>query len=396
MSDYVVRKPFKTPFLSSFILTPELLPFKEEGLVGLDEDLSEMEQVFLNPDIERSLISKNELLTSFAISKAERSMLTFEEAEEVFDTVVEKKAHGFIGKRSQKDHDKMEFFNIARTFRELNNKPFLLKNLNEDYIKKLHSNLTKGLDTFSKFLPDFTVYKSGNFRDNDEVRVGNYIPAPCEEILTGVKEIISWYLKNRSVAGVGVFHTALYGLHPFNNGNKRVCRILEYLLLKELGFNKKGLYSTSYYYHKEKKRYYKYLIYSLEKKNLNYFTAFYEEALVLSIIGVLKSIIEARRSEFVEKQRINEQSALVIKPLIKRREMQFKNLFNRLKKKMARQTFVDILNETLSAGILAKREEGRNVYYRLRADFPEENKYRDWVSFIRKRIDYIPDEFLLA
>lgn len=384
------------PFLSAFILTSELLPFKDEELIGLDEDLSEMEQVFLNPDIERLLISKNELLTSFAISKAEQSMLTIEEAEGVYDGVVENKNGGGFGKKSRKDFDKLEFFNIAKTFRELNNKPFLLKDLNEDYVRNLHSNLTRGLDVFKSHLPDFTVYNSGKFRDNDEIRVGIYIPASYEEILTGVKEIISWYLKNRSVAGVGVFHTALYGLHPFNNGNKRVCRILEYLLLKELGFNKKGLYSTSYYYHKEKKRYYKYLLYSLEKKNLNYFTAFYEEALSISIIGVLKTIIEERRNEFVEKQGMGELPALVIKPLIKRKEIQFKNLFDRVKKKMARQTFVDILNEAQAGGVLAKREEGRNVYYRLKTDFPEENKYRDLVSFIKRRIDYIPDEFLLA
>src|SRR3989344_1999410 len=80
----LVQKPFSTPFLSSFVLTPQLLPFSDDEVTSFDTKLSDYEQVFLNPDVEKNLITKNELLASFAISKAENSQLTLTEAQDLY------------------------------------------------------------------------------------------------------------------------------------------------------------------------------------------------------------------------------------------------------------------------------------------------------------------------
>src|SRR3989338_5294502 len=202
MNDYITQKPFTN-----------------EEIKRIDTQLGEYEQIFLNPDIERNLISRNELLASFAISKAENSSLTLKEAQDVYDVILSNEEYTFIS---------------------------------------------------DKYLPDFTVYKAGNFRDNDLIRVGTYTPAPHKEIEKGVEELLTWLKEHKTITDVALFHTALYALHPFNNGNKRVCRVLEHPFFRNLGINQKNLYSTSYYYHKQKERYYKYLLYSLERKNLNH------------------------------------------------------------------------------------------------------------------------------
>ena len=299
--------------------------------MSLDKELSIYEQVFLNPDIERNLISKNELLASYAISKAEDSQLTFQEAQNIYNLALSDPSYDFIREKlkvkqklTHKDYDKLEFFNIAKTFRSFNQKPLSIKDLTPSKIGRLHRELTQGLDIFKQYLADFTVYKAGEWRDNDKIRVGSYVPAPHIEIKMGTEELIAWLQKNQTITGVAVFHTALYGLHPFNNGNKRVCRILEHVLVRSLGINDKNLYSTSYYYHKQKTRYYKYLLYSLERRNLNHFVAFVLEALVLSIIDVVKTSLEAKRQEFLARFELEGQMDLVLKPLIKRSEIQFK------------------------------------------------------------------------
>lgn len=94
--DVVTEKPFKQPFLNQFILAPELLPFSDVEILELDADLNKYEQLFLNPDIERNLISKNELLASFAISKAENSTLTLQEAQDVYDFLLENTEYTFL------------------------------------------------------------------------------------------------------------------------------------------------------------------------------------------------------------------------------------------------------------------------------------------------------------
>ena len=398
----IASKLFEHPFLSQFVFLQKLLPFSDDEIKKIDEELAEYEQLFLNPDIEKNLISRNELLISFAISKAENSTLTLQEAQTVYDFLLLNREFTFISnklkrkeKLTQKDHDKLEFFNIAKTFRSLNELSITIDNITAADIRKLHRSLSLGLDVFEKYLPDFTVYKSGCFRKNDTIRVGSYVPAPFIQIEKGIDELLLYLKKNRTITGVSIFHTTLYALHPFNNGNKRVCRILEHIFFRDLGLNGKNLYSTSYYYHKQKSRYYKYLLYSLERRNLNHFVSFVQEALVLSMIGVLKLSLASKRSEFLKKQTDDDQIFLVLKPLIKRRELQFKNLFKTARNKMARQTFVNQLQKATDENIVLKREVGRTTNYSLNFNAPEEEALNRWLTFIKKKLSYIPDDFKL-
>lgn len=405
MANITTKKPFIHAFLSQFVFTQTLLPFTDDEIIKIDMQLEEYEQVFLNPDIERSLISRAELLASFAISKAEDSSLTLQEAQDVYNVILAKEEYTFISdklktkqKLTRKDYEKLEFFNIAKTFRTLNQSPIKINDLTPSLIRDIHLTLSRGLDIFAKFLPEFTIYKSGNFRDNDTIRVGTYIPAPFQGIEKGVAELVSWIKKNQNITSVALFHTALYALHPFNNGNKRVCRILEHLFFRDLGINKKNLYSTSYYYHKQKTRYYKYLLYSLERKNLNHFVGFVQEALVLSIISVVKTSLESKRAEFLEKQETDHQIKSILRPLVKRQEVQFKNLFKHSKGKIARQTFVNYLQRATDEDIVVKREEGRTTYYQfnLKTPGPEEETLKEWLQFAKQRLSYIPDDLKLA
>lgn len=404
MNYIATKKPFAHTFLSEFVFTPTLLPFTDDEILKLDTVLGEYEQVFLNPDIERNLISRNELLASFAISKAENSTLTMQEAQDVYSIILANGEYTFISdklkekqKLTRKDYEKLEFFNIAKTFRALNQTPIKIKDVTAFLIRELHQNLSKGLDIFTHYLPDFTVYKAGGWRDNDLIRVGSYVPAPFQGIEEGVKELIALLKKNQSITGIALFHTALYALHPFNNGNKRVCRVLEHLFFRDLGLNQKNLYSTSYYYHKQKERYYKYLLYSLERRNLNHFVGFVQEALVLSIISVVKTSLESKRAEFLTRQDIDNQIKSLLKPLVKRSELQFKNLFKHSAGKIARQTFVNYLQRATNDGIVGKREAGRTTYYHLNLQTtqPEEETLKQWLSFAKQRLNFIPDDIKL-
>lgn len=402
MASDAIEQPFKTAFLSQLVLAPGVLPFTDRELFRMDEELARYEQVFLDPDIERSLITKNELLASFAISKAEDSMLTLPEAQEVYDLLVHNPDYDFIvgklktkQKLAQKDYEKLEFFNIAKTFRTFNQHPFSLRDLTPTLIRTIHQDLTQGLDIFARYIPNFTLYQSGRWRDNDTIRVGSYIPAPYLQIERGVEELISWVKRHQTPTGVAIFHTALYALHPFQNGNKRVCRMFEHRMLRSLGLNTKNLYSTSYYYHKEKPRYYKSLLYSLERKNLNHFTAFVLEAIVLSMISVVKASLEAKRSEFLNSQALDEQTRSILKPLVKRKRMQFKHLLKRVTRKMARQTFVTYLSRAVEDGTVIKTESGRVTNYHLNMTSPEEEKIHEWIDVARERLAYIPDDIKL-
>lgn len=402
MNTPTVRNTFKTNFLSSFVFSSDTLPFRDDEISHYDLELSQFEQVYLNPDIEKNLISKNELLASYAISKAELSSLTLQEAKDVYAIVISNTDYDFVsdklktGERlTQKDYDKVEFFNIARLFRNVSRRSISFEELDSQHILRLHKELTQGLDIFDSYLPDFTVYKSGQWRTIDTIRVGEYLPAPYKEIEEGVEELVHWIKNNRTITGVAIFHTALYAIHPFSNGNKRVCRILEHMLLRQLGINQKNLYSTSYYYHKQKPRYYKNLMYSLERKNLNHFVSFVQEAIMLSMVSVIKTSLEAKRNEYLNMQTNDPTIKSILRPLIKKKEQQFKHLIKNVHKKMARQTFATNLQKAADQKIVTKKEIGRSTYYSLNIWYPEEDTIKSWISLIKNRLHFVPDDFML-
>lgn len=299
---------FNSPFLSTFFITSDRLPLSEDFLKKADEALNSYEKSEIDWQLSKSLRLRNDLLVSFAVSKAENSALTLAEAEEVYRLVTGNpvgKDYSFIKRKLKKgeklnnrDHDRLEYFNIAKTFKNLNQSGIKLKDLTPDLILNLHRSLTEGLDIFSDHLDKFETYRSGYFRHSDEVRVADFNPAPHQEIETSVKELIAWLKKNPSALNIFIFHAALYALHPFKNGNKRVCRVLEHFLLQDIGYNKKNLYSSSYYYHKHRDRYYKNLIETLYKRNLSYFVAFASESFFFQLLELSPESCKERNWNF--------------------------------------------------------------------------------------------------
>src|SRR5258706_530045 len=121
--------------------------------------------------------------------------------------------HPFISEKlkrgerlEEKDYEKLEFYNIAKTFRNYNQNPIHIKEVTPEYIKELHRELTQGLDIFKDYLTGFDVYKSGYWRDNDEIRIDDYKPATHTEIEKSVEELLLWVKKHPSLTSVGIFH----------------------------------------------------------------------------------------------------------------------------------------------------------------------------------------------
>ncbi|MGH7203994.1 MAG: hypothetical protein ACREHC_06120 [Candidatus Levyibacteriota bacterium] len=56
-----IEKPFEASFLNQLVFAPFLLPFSDKEIIELDINLDQYEQLFLNPDGEKNLISINTL-----------------------------------------------------------------------------------------------------------------------------------------------------------------------------------------------------------------------------------------------------------------------------------------------------------------------------------------------
>jgi len=75
--------PLKSLFLGQFMLNDTVLHIPDKAIVSLDEEVSRFDHK-IDTDVRTALISRNELLTSFAIAKAEKTnKLTIEEMRQI-------------------------------------------------------------------------------------------------------------------------------------------------------------------------------------------------------------------------------------------------------------------------------------------------------------------------
>jgi Fic family protein len=377
----------------------------KHNLKRIDDVLQHYSRQEISWQLEDDLQDSNQMLASFAVSKAEDSNLTLKEAEDIYKVI----KSGSLGsnflflenklkngeKLDKKDHDKLEYGDIANGFNYFSEKGIKIKDLSLDLILDIHNRLTIGLDVFADYLDNFETYRSGQIRNDNKTKVGKYTPVNNSQIEENIKELIAWLKKNPSAINVFIFHIALYAIHPFKNGNKRVCRLLEHYLLQDLGYNAKDLYSLSYYYHKEKDRYYKYLLESLIKHDFSHFTSLASEALYFSACGIIAQVLSRKKEEIIKNSGLDKETISIIRPLIKRSQANFTKLLALNKRKVSRQTLSNHLSLAVEKEILTKKRLGRNVFYSLsNFNYEEEEILKDSLKFARGKNSFIPNNLV--
>lgn len=396
--------PFQSlHFFEHWFTETSSFAWSDAELMSLDQQIHNQKKLYVNDEIVKHLLSKNTLFASFAMSKAENSELTLLEAQEIYNRVQKNPADDPVRLKikqgealKRRDHDKLEFRNILTTFQKWNKKTITPQDLSEDVLIELHIDLTRDLDIFAPLhlVPDFSPYKTGKLRASDDIVVGEYEPPSHATIQEGLSALFAFIKTHPTPTGIAVFHTALYALHPFENGNKRICRVLEHVLLRGIGMNKRNLWSTSYYYHIVKERYYRKLFFSLNQKNFTTFPRFIHEAISYSIIGVLKTAIDVERSNWLEGQQVTQQERKSLKIFIKRRSAQFKAMIKWSEGLLSKQTIVTFIDRMLGRHILSKSAKGRNTFYRLLLDLPEYALYDELLPYLQQKNQFIPQVFL--
>ena len=81
----------------------------------------------------------------------------------------------------------------------------------------------------------------GNYRNSQVYIEGSdYLPPPAFEVPTLMKELLQWLKKNpdelRPIEIAAVFHYKFVSIHPFDDGNGRVARLVMNLLLIKHGY----------------------------------------------------------------------------------------------------------------------------------------------------------------
>ena len=131
-----------------------------------------------------------------------------------------------IGGKSVRDH--LEARNHTKAISYVEN--LKDRDLTENDIMELHRIVFSGI-----------LENVGSFRRSQVfVEGSDYLPPPAFEVPALVKELLDWLRKNpeelRPVEFAAVFHHRFVSVHPFDDGNGRVARLLMNLLLIKQGY----------------------------------------------------------------------------------------------------------------------------------------------------------------
>ena len=226
------------------------------------------------------LVEQTVFEETIAISTAEDSELTPAVAKEI---QISEEQEARILKYKQKNklserekYDQLEFENIKAIETRINKISF--EDITVDFICNLHHDLTIGLDNYSESL-GVSHYHSGELRKSDSVRVGRvrkYSPPKKKEIRPLLKLLLKYFSSKKKITLYDIleFHILFYAIHPFQNGNKRVARILESLLLDNYGYGMDRTLSLAIYYKEERGACNLFLMESILRKDVSPFVNF--------------------------------------------------------------------------------------------------------------------------
>ncbi len=202
----------------------------------IEELKKEFDKLKLGKESLLNLIDEAEIADSVYNSNAiENSTLTLKETEKIL-----------MEHEISRDLNLREVFeakNLARIFKYLKDR------------NKLELNIDLMLFIHKMLLENINLNISGRFRNNNEyVRVGTHIGSNPDKIASLIGELLVNYTSNHNkyfLDKISEFHLEFESIHPFNDGNGRIGRVLINFMLSNLGFPNiivKNKEKINYYY----------------------------------------------------------------------------------------------------------------------------------------------------
>ena len=188
-----------------------------------------------------------------------------------------------------------------------------------------------------------------------------YTPPPPEKVKPMMEELAAWIEKHEKevhpVIQAGVCHYAIAMVHPFEDGNGRVARALAALVLRERGFDKRGVYSMDVYYVNDLDAYYGALRQVDEQKgDMTQWLEYFATGIYHSVARAYETMKALERTAG-----LNSRQQKALKFVI--RQGRITNRDHRKMNKVSKVTAAKDLKEMADKEVLEVKGVGRGIHY---------------------------------
>lgn len=338
-----------------FQFTPKLVSL----ITQIERFYGQIEGLKIPKKLELNLKRNNMIQSSYASNKIEGNPLTLPEVTNLL-----------LDDRVPVNRDEKEVVNYFGILSDL--KDYIETPFNLELLKKIHLELMKGVaDYAGKIRNDKVVV--GKFQENKgkgqegfSLRVKHEPPFhKREEIERELKALFDWANEDTEVPTIlktALFHHQLVYLHPFEDGNGRVTRLLTALLFLKRGYNINRYFILDDYYDIDRLQYSDNL-HKADKGNVIGWLEYFAEGVKYSLQSALSKFETAMKTlSMVERPTNKEKEVLEI--MKEQPEITSTEIAERLK--VSRQQAHSLLKALVEKDLVVRKGSTKSSYYMIK------------------------------
>lgn len=316
---------------------------KTDGIVHALYDLDVLKTAFELHPIPKEVISlkrSSSILKSALFSaRIEGNMMTLEEAKVVQDGMLEE------------DEQKREVFNLVKLYENIDT--FVSRPISKEMVKEIHALALDGISHRAGF---YRVEESAIW---NQAGIAVYIAPSPQNIFSLLDELVAWIKISKEHPAViaAVSHIWFEKIHPFDDGNGRVGRLLSAILLSKGGFGFGGMVPVEEYLEKFREDYYREL--GKDTQDITSFVEFFINGLVAQ---VRTSLAESENIQVSDTSSLLPRRAEIVAIIRDHKSVSFDFLIRRFRSVPVRTLHYD-LSQLIKAGYIRKRGATRGAMY---------------------------------
>lgn len=338
-------------YTPTYTLTPSLLT----NITTIERLYGQIEALKLPQKLELNLKRDNLVQSSYASNRIEGNPLSLPEVTNLL-----------LDDRVPANRDEKEvtnYFNLLGKLDQMINQA-----LTVELVSQLHQQLFSGVHE-----------KPGEIR-NEPVAVGKYTGETGEvsfkvkhlppfhksvEISQAIKELLDWFNSQIDlpiIIKTGIFHHQFVYIHPFEDGNGRVCRILTALLFCQADYHINKYFILDDYYDIDRTLYSDKL-HTADEGDKTVWLEYFSEGVKYSLQSALAKAQNALRTlSMAERPSTKEKEVLDI--MLKQPELTSTEIASALK--VSRQQAHNLLSALVEKGLIDRHGSTKSSYYTLK------------------------------
>jgi len=332
-------------------LTPDLL-FR---IATIERLYGQIEGLKIPQNLELNLTRQNMIQSSYASNKIEGNPLTLPE---VTNLLLDDRVPA---NRSEKEV--VNYFDTLKKLPQWRNQP-----VSVEFVTSLHGKLLEGVDKTAGNIRNVKVVvgRTGNEGGNTTLRVKHDPPFHTrEEISKQLDERIQWTQSDRDTHAciqAGIFHHEFVYIHPFEDGNGRICRILTALILLKAGYQINRYFILDDYYDIDRHQYSD-MLHSADTGDKTAWLQYFCDGIRYSLQSALGRLKTAMRTLSIPNRPTKrEQEVLTI--IDEQKELTSTDIAKKLS--ITRQQAHNLLKSLVKKGFLERKGSTKSSYYILK------------------------------